>query len=228
VWDLHLPHPKVIAPEYSISASIVEGSPLTPTGPLAVPGTYSVTLIAGAEHHEAPLTIVADPRVHASASDYAAALAFGEALAVDLERAWRGYAEIGAIREQLKSRIAALEQVKDGRVLAKDLKAFDQALDPIGEAAGERVSGLKAASGVLVLIANDVEGADRAPTPAQRAAAAAASAAIDGRLAAWERLRSGALRAVNAKLSLHAVAPLEVPDAAHLKTPALDDGVDLP
>ena len=228
VWDLHLPRPKVIAPQYSISASVAEGSPLTPSGQLAVPGTYGVTLIAGGEHHDAPLTIVADPRVHASASDYAAALAFGVVLEGDLERAWRGYAEIGAIREQLRSRTAALEHVRDGSALAKELQAFDKALAPIAEAAGDRTPGLKAASGALVLIANDVEGADRTPTSAQRAAAAAASAAIDVRIAAWGRLRDETLPAVNSKLRAKLVAPLEVPDAAHLKTPEADGGDDLP
>lgn len=228
VWDLHLPRPKVIAPEYSISASFAEGSPLTPAGPLAAPGTFSVTLIAGGERHEAPLTIVADPRVHASASDYAAALAFSDSLGADFERAWRGNAEIGAIRVQLEDRIVTLAKGKDGGALAKTLKAFDQALRPLVSAAGDRSPGLQEASGVLALIANDVEGADRTPTPAQREAAAAAAAAIDGRIAAWSRLRGGTLSAINARLGARGLAPIEVPTAAHLKAPASDEGDDLP
>lgn len=228
VWDLRLPRPRVIAPEYSISASVAEGSLLTPAGPLAVPGRYDVVLIAGGERHEAPLTIAADPRVQASAADYAAALAFSDSLAADLGRAWRGYAEIGAIGEQLGARIAALEKSKDRGALLKDLKGLDRALAPIARATGDRTPGLKAASDVLALIATDVEGADRTPTSAQRAAAAAAAAAIDGRMAAWERLRNDTLPAVNAGLKARTLAPLEVPDAAHLKAPESDAGDELP
>ncbi|MBV8340807.1 MAG: hypothetical protein JO173_00335 [Gammaproteobacteria bacterium] len=227
VWDLHLPRPRAIAPEYSISASVAEGSPLTPMGPLAVPGTYNVTLLAGGERHEARLTVLADPRVHASAADYAAALAFGDALGAKLERAWRGFAEVAAVRGQLAARVARLGEAKDG-VLARDLRAFDKALEPIAKAEGDRTPGLKAASAVLVLMANDVEGADRTPTLAQREAAGAASAAVDQRVAAWEALQRDALRTINAKLGARGLAPLDVPDAAHLKAPEPDEGDDLP
>ena len=87
---------------------------------------------------------------------------------------------------------------------------------------------IKAASDVLVLIAKDVEGADRTPTPAQREAAGGAAAAIDRCLTAWDRLRGGALPAINAKLGARGLATIEVPAAAHLKAPAPDEGADLP
>ncbi|MDQ2763404.1 MAG: glycoside hydrolase, partial [Pseudomonadota bacterium] len=68
VWDLHYAAPVAIRYEYPISA-VPHRTPRVPQGPLALPGTYTVKLIADGRSTTAPLVITMDPRVHTSASD---------------------------------------------------------------------------------------------------------------------------------------------------------------
>ncbi len=68
IWDLHYTAPEAIRYEYPISA-VPHRTPAVPQGPLALPGTYTVKLIAAGQSYTAPLTITMDPRVPTSAGD---------------------------------------------------------------------------------------------------------------------------------------------------------------
>lgn len=65
VWDLRLPAPASGEPAYPISA-VPGRTPRSPEGPLVVPGTYTVRLVANGKTSTAPLTVVIDPRVRTS------------------------------------------------------------------------------------------------------------------------------------------------------------------
>jgi photosystem II stability/assembly factor-like uncharacterized protein len=62
VWDLHYPPPDAFEHEYPISA-IWHNTPRNPQGPRALPGQYTVKLIAGNQTYTQPLAIRMDPRV---------------------------------------------------------------------------------------------------------------------------------------------------------------------
>ena len=66
VWDLRYAHPPV--PSYAYGMNVVAGSGAEqqPVGPLVLPGAYQVRLIAGSDTVTQTLTVVQDPRVHAS------------------------------------------------------------------------------------------------------------------------------------------------------------------
>jgi photosystem II stability/assembly factor-like uncharacterized protein len=62
VWDLHYPPPDAFEHEYPISA-IWHNTPRNPQGPRALPGQYTVKLIAGNQTYTQQLAIRMDPRV---------------------------------------------------------------------------------------------------------------------------------------------------------------------
>ncbi len=228
VWNLRYPRPRAIEYQWSIAASPFEGTTLLPAGPLALPGDYRVTLVVDGERHEVPLKILGDPRVATPASELATALEFSRALAVDLEAVWRGYAEIGAVRAAIGQRRASVGAGAGRAGLAARLAALDASLEPIAAGEREAAAGLALAGEVLAGIATDVEDADRAPTAAQREAAARMHDAAGAALARWQAIRGGELRALNRALVGAQLAPLAVPDAAHLRSAAAQAGQELP
>ena len=228
VWDLRYPRPKALEYQWSIAASPFESAALTPSGPLALPGDYRVALVVDGRRLEAPLSIRPDPRVATSRADLEAALAFSEQLGADLATIWRGYAEIGAVRSAIAERRAALARDPKRASLTAQLAALDAALEPIAAGDVEGSWSLAHAGEVLAAIATDIEGADRAPTPAQREAARQIHVATEGLLARWQGVQGRALKAANRALATARLAPVAVPDAAHLVRAEVPAGQDLP
>jgi photosystem II stability/assembly factor-like uncharacterized protein len=68
VWDLRAAAPTATHYEYPISA-VPHRTPLTPQGPLALPGTYTVRLTVDGKAETAPLALKMDPRVHTAAAE---------------------------------------------------------------------------------------------------------------------------------------------------------------
>jgi photosystem II stability/assembly factor-like uncharacterized protein len=228
VWDLRYPRPKAVEYQYGIGASRSEGTPVVPSGPLVLPGDYRLTLLVDGKPYDAPLTIRPDPRVTVPAIELASAVEFHGELAAALERAWRGYAEVGAVRKVLESRRKALAADPTRAAVVAALAAFDAELQPLASGQGERSLSLAAASDALAGIATDVEGADRAPTAAQREAAGAMRERIAAATTRWQRLREHELAALNRTLAAARLAPIAVPDATRLKAAAPPAGQDLP
>jgi photosystem II stability/assembly factor-like uncharacterized protein len=228
VWNLRLPRPRAVEYTYSIAASLAEGTELLPAGPLALPGDYRLTLTVDGARFDAPLTVKPDPRVTVSRDDLAASLAFFQTLAVDLERAWRGFAEVSAVRKQLAARRASLGHDPKGAPLLARLAALDAALEPLTAAADEDPRSFAAASETLAGIATDVEAADRAPTGAQREAAGVTAGVLGETGRRWASVRESELPDINRQLAAHKLAPLAVPDAAHLEGVEPPESHDLP
>ncbi|MBS0393503.1 MAG: exo-alpha-sialidase, partial [Proteobacteria bacterium] len=228
VWDLRYPPPRALAYEWSIAASPAEGTQLTPGGALVLPGEYRLTLTVDGRRLEAPLAVVADPRVPVPAAELAGALDFWRALTADLDAVWRAYAEIGAVRSALADRRAALAHAPSGAALAARVAALDARLAPLAAAAVEAQPGLGFAGEALAAIVTDVEGADRAPTGAQREAAETLRRAAAAAIAQWHALAATELPSLNRALATARLPAVRVPDAAHLKAAEPPEGDDLP
>ncbi|MGB8325937.1 MAG: hypothetical protein WCE48_00005, partial [Steroidobacteraceae bacterium] len=225
VWDLRLPRPRAVEYQYGIAASRNEGTPIVPAGALVLPGEYRLTLAVDGRRYEAPLTVTADPRVATPAADLAAALQFYGALSVDLERAWRGHAEIAAIGKQLDR---AAKSVAMHAALAGPLADFRKRLVPLSTGEGEQALNFAAASETLAAIATDVENADRAPTAPQREVARLMHERVDTATARWEAIKRSDLPALNAALVRARLPKLAVPDAEHLGELEAPGSLDLP
>ena len=107
VWNLRYERPDSLGYGYSIAAVWGHGTPLEPEGPFALPGTYSVVLEAGGQRYTAPLTIVEDPRIPASADDLKGELALSLKIDAALAEASNGYREQAALRKELEKRFPA-------------------------------------------------------------------------------------------------------------------------
>jgi len=187
VWDLRYAHPPV--PSYAYGMNVVAGSGAEqqPVGPLVVPGTYRVRLIADGDTVTQPLRVAQDPRVHA---------------------------RDGALRAQLTLALAIWEAQADqyyslqypARIIHADVRRLNmRSLDPQARAS---ILALDSAAQSVIASVDDgfasllmtVESADRVPTQQAREAFAELRAQVGRERASWQGAVRSSLPALNAAL----------------------------
>src|SRR5262249_41825367 len=102
VWGLRFLAPPSLDPEFPVSA-IPHDTPLSPQGPAALPGNYSVKLTAAGRSFVQPLTVKMDPRVKTPANGLAGQFALESRIAEAMNRAYQAVQEIRTLRKQLKA-----------------------------------------------------------------------------------------------------------------------------
>ena len=199
VWDLHYTTPQATNYSYPISA-VPHDTPRTPQGPLALPGTYTIRLIAGGKTLTAPLTIKIDPRVHAASSDLEGLFASQVKLADMVSKSAAAALEAHSAREQLDALSkAARPPIKDTiEALDKELAGVlsGRAMDTGGEAE----PGLDDVAGESAALYEQVGMADAAPTAAQLKAGDHVSEELAEALERWERSKASSIPALNRQL----------------------------
>jgi len=220
VWNLRYPRPPAIRHEYTIAAVWGVDTPVLPEGPFVLPGTYQVVLKADGQSYAAPLTVSEDPRVKTNAADLKASLALSQQIASALAKAREGYGERQAVEKQLAVLFPeATSAAKDSlRNLADTLRKKPAP----GDATFESVDGM------LGGIATDLGAVDGAPTDAQRAVVAEATAKLDALSGNWTSLKSGPLVALNAGLVRSHRKPVVIPAANALVIEPPEEGDDMP
>jgi len=204
-WDLRYPLPDLIAGTVYNERS--------PRGVLAVPGPYTVKLIAGERTLAAPLTVVNDPRSSAT----------HEALAQEFALATEVMAMLGEVHStvrqinDVRSQIAAL-RAKATPELAPELDAVDQRADAILNVLFEP----KAKTGVDLLnypmrlnvriayLEDEIDFGDGAPTAQFLDMAAEYRAAFAAERARWKGLIETDLPALNQRLATRGLAAIVV------------------
>jgi photosystem II stability/assembly factor-like uncharacterized protein len=203
VWDLKYPGPtKIDASLVIMKVKPLVNEPDGAAGPTAVPGHYSVELTAGGATHNAPLTIVRDPRLVTTDADYAKQLTLLQTLVAAIGR---GNATVNRIR-RLKRQLTALsDRLGDGSALAP---AIGTATDGLGAIEGvlvdvHRVSPrdtLRNPSGLidtLTAVVAYVSNADNRPTGQGDAISVELISKLDGECAKLEALVTGDIAAIN-------------------------------
>jgi hypothetical protein len=137
-----------------------------------------------------------------------------------MEIAWRGYAEIKAVGDQLEKRVA---EIHDPALLA-EAKALQAKLQP----PKTPHSGFGGASGALASLETSAEGSDTAPSEALRQTALQTIAQVNGDWAAWQQVRSADLAQLNRGLAAAGLQPITVPPENELHIGEASGGVDLP
>jgi hypothetical protein len=188
-------------------AKIDSGDP--GTGPLALPGRYTLRLKVGSQSLETPLEVRLDPRVGVARGDLEEQLAFALSLRDDLTRLAATVHELRGVREQVKTR-AALVRGKAGvepLVAAADaLAATCDALEaklhnPKAEVAYDILAmpgGAQLYSRLGPLYGWASEG-DGRPTQGMREVYAELRRELDGLVAEWGRVVATDLPALNQK-----------------------------
>jgi photosystem II stability/assembly factor-like uncharacterized protein len=220
VWNLRYQRPLSIRYEYAIAAIWGEDTPVLPEGPLVLPGNYQVVLKVDGRAYTARLTVTEDPRVHTSLADLKASLALSQQIAAALPQAREGYGEMQAVKKQLDKLFP-----EDAKPKADPLRKLADSLrkkPAPGETTFETVSG--ELSGIEVNLGS----ADVAPTDAQRAVVAEATAKLAALSKTWDGLKAGPLATLNAALVRAHRAPVVIPPAALLVVEAPEEGDDVP
>jgi photosystem II stability/assembly factor-like uncharacterized protein len=213
VWNLHWTRPPVLSADYAIATAYGRGVTLSPQGPLALPGVYSVTLNVDGRSQTTHLTLVPDPRAPIDTAALKASLDLSRTIADSLAVARRGFGEMAIVHSQ---------------VLALGASTDPALIDLAKHSAAPAENGFMPSAGVLASIETDLEGADLAPTEPQRDAVARTARRIAELSASWAAIRDGELATVNAGLVRAHRKPIVVPPEDELVITLPDGGEDLP
>jgi photosystem II stability/assembly factor-like uncharacterized protein len=229
VWDLRYARPQAIQYGYSISTSWDSDTPVTPEGPLALPGAYRLVLHVDGKSYQAPLKVVMDPRETAvTQAELVAGLAFSQDIGKQLLQVWQNYGQVQAVRKQL----TALDGKLAGDAVHATQRASVDALlkrtAPLVGGRGEDSMNLRAINDGLTDIATDVDGADRAPTDGQRQVVAASATRCDKARALWQQVRDGDLPKLDGELRKAGLAAIQVPALGQVRPGKSEESEDRP
>ncbi len=163
LWDLSYARPKGVDTEYPISA-IPHDTPAEPLGPSALPGGYTVRLIADHTVLLRPLKMRMDPRVVATPTDLKAMLDAQQEAVAAITKHEAALSEVRSLKKQLRDLAGMPEPVREK---SRDLA---DKLERIEKGNGTHDPGILAAKGMAAMHGwlNQVYGtlgsADAAPT----------------------------------------------------------------
>ena len=229
VWDLRYLRPQAIKYGYSISTSWDSDTPVTPEGPMALPGEYQLVLKVDGKSYRAPLEVTMDPReTQVSHADLAAGLALSQDLGRSLLKVWQSYGQVQAVREQLTALDGKLAGDTAHAAQRRSVEALLKQTAPLVSGSGEDTLNLRAINDGLTNIASDIEGADRAPTDGQRQVVAASEARYGKANALWQQIREGDLATLNKSLRSAGLAAVKVPAPDQIHQQASEESADMP
>jgi photosystem II stability/assembly factor-like uncharacterized protein len=228
VWNLRYPRPQALLYGYSIAATWDSDTPLTPEGPLVLPGNYQVVLTVDGKSYRAPLVVTMDPRITPDHDALAAGLAFSREIGVALQQVWQGDGELESVRDQLDELQKKFGNDAAHQPLRDEVNALRKKTDPLVSGDGETSTNLSAMNDALTGIATDVEGADRTPTLGQQQAFAQYRVSLDKALAQWQAIRTTDLATLNTHLHAAGMKPITVPAANQIHIDGPADSDDMP
>jgi hypothetical protein len=197
VWNLRATQPTATTYEYPIAA-VPHRTPLTPQGPLVLPGVYTVRLTVDGHSESQRLTVKMDPRVHTPAVELAGLHAAQVRMAASLDALAKADLAAHSVQEQL----AAPENASLSAQLAPFGVAVKKVLDP-GEAsdAKEHAPGLDDVTGEVAELYGQLQQSDNPPTQALVAAVAHAREEGEEALRGWREFQTKHLPEIDAVLA---------------------------
>ena len=215
-WDLRYDAPPAVSHSYEINAN--PGlTPASPEGPVALPGTYSVTLGVDGRSYTQPVTVRGDPRSPATAAALRAQHTLLMQMSDALTLSFEGHRAAVALRTALHGAVPAGTQADLADVASRALE-FGAQLDTIAGLDGERggrgrggatTPNFTGINGALVGQLNAQDLGDMAPTAAALAAYTTSCHELAMLVVVWERLRTKELGAFNAIVKRRGGAPLQ-------------------
>ncbi len=198
VWNLRYPSPTSVTHEYPITA-VPANTPRYPLGPHAVPGKYTVRLIANGKTYTAPLTVKLDPRVKTTQDGLDQMFALEQKLALAVARSSEAVLQAKSIQEQSG-------KLQPTGALADALKAFNAKLSaalegpenpPANAPKPPSLSGVNESAYSLYKMIGQV---DAAPTPAQTADSSKIDHDLPLVMNQWNQVLKFELPKINAQL----------------------------
>jgi photosystem II stability/assembly factor-like uncharacterized protein len=198
VWNLRYESP------VKIPAAIYDGDN-RPSGPLALPGKYSVRLSVAGQSYTESFEVTLDPRVKTSAADLQKQFEFLLALRDRQEALNKAILGIRDLRPQLdglQRRLAPNPSAKDVVSSAADLRkkitALEQEMIQVNATASEDEANYPTVLNSKLGYLNGVsDSADSAPTAAEQAVFAHLDEALEAQLKQWREVLAKDLPALN-------------------------------
>jgi hypothetical protein len=213
-WDLRYDDPPAFSHSWEINAN--PGlTPVSPQGPLALPGVYTIKLTVGGKSYSQTVTVRDDPRSPATAVALREEHALQMKMVQGMAEAWDGYHQAAAVRTTLAADTGAgvpADVAQAARALSARIDTV--AGNPTGGRGFFRFGGqaapptFVAVNGALVRQINNIEMGDGAPTPATQAEYAATCSDLKKAVTAWQGITTKDLVAFNALLSKNNLTPL--------------------
>jgi hypothetical protein len=173
VWDLHGTPPESLRHGYPIAA-VPHNTPRLPLGPRVLPGQYTIRLTVEGRTYSAPLTVKMDPRVKTTPAGLQQQYESEQQLVRIISRTTEAIWQIRSAQEQIEK-------------LAHDATgAAAEQLASLGNKLKELP--LVALNGQAATLYGDIDSADGAPSPAQRAAVAKLTQDYPKALERWNEL----------------------------------------
>ncbi len=210
-WDLRYPAPKTLPygyygklldyTEYTLADHAVPGlTPrVQPRGPLVAPGKYTIELRYEGQTIRQPLTITADPRIHATQSDLVAQRDLALAISRGMASSFDAYHQVAALRQALADAQKALTGARAGKAKPA-AEALTKKLDAV-ENGTRTAPGFGPVNRELARLIFSVESADIRPTDAVHAAVQQNCESLDKDAAQWQQLNQQDVPAFNALLA---------------------------
>ncbi len=199
VWDLRYAAPRSAEHSYPIAA-VVHDTPRLPSGPLALPGRYTVRLTVDGRVSTAPLVVKMDPRVTATPAALARQLWLARRLAAMMSSS-------AATLTQARAAAAALTKLSgEARgALGKSVASLSAKIAALtdgsaGAAPAQPLPTLHQVDGDINALYADVTGVDAGPTTAQRQAAATLALEFAGLKKRWQGIARADVPALNLEL----------------------------
>jgi photosystem II stability/assembly factor-like uncharacterized protein len=201
VWDLRETPPRASEYGYPISA-VPHDTPREPTGPLVLPGQYTVRLTADGQSLTASLKVVMDPRVSTPAAGLRKQHEVETRLAAMMNDSFEARAELTGLDHQLET----VSKQASGS-LAEAVSAFRTKVTALEGSRGRRFAPppteetISRLAGEVGGLYGQVGGADAAPTATQMNAFASVEKDYAAAMRRWNAIKSTDLPALNRQLS---------------------------
>jgi photosystem II stability/assembly factor-like uncharacterized protein len=212
-WDIRYDNPPAFTHTYEINATVGE-TPVSPEGPLAAPGIYTLKLTVDGKAYTQTVSVKNDPRSPASSAELSAQARMQTMLYDRVQTAWNGYQQVAAMR----ATVAALPKAPP---IADDVTKFDAKLAAIGGPAGNAGRGggggqggapappsFRAAHASQLRQLNSLDTGDMAPNETATTVFNSSCADLKKVVAAWSALNARDLADFNAVLRKNNLPPV--------------------
>jgi hypothetical protein len=216
VWNVRYSQPKALEYEFPISA-IVHNTPLSPLGPWALPGSYTVKLTVNGQTYTQPLSVKMDPRIQTPLDDLRKQHEMEMGAAEGMDESYEALEQVKSVREQIKQ-VSSKANGKEH--LSKDLDALDQQCADLEGAtqrsfygvpsSGKQPENLSTLNQHFSAVLGVAQSADAAPTTQATAAYKDLEDSETALRKGWSALREREILDVNKELkaaSLPAIDP---------------------
>ena len=195
VWNLRATQPMATTYEYPIAA-VPHRTPLSPQGPLVLPGVYTVRLTVDGHSESQRLTVKMDPRVHTPAAELEALHLAQVQMAASLDELSKADLAAHSVQEQLAApEIASMSaQLAPFTAELKKLLAGNEAKE------AKESPGLDDVTSEVGQLYGQLQHSDDPPTQAVVAAAAHSREEGAEALHAWREFQSKQLPGIDAAL----------------------------